>query len=156
MREGAGEGSGTGRGFFMRRFEEPTLGLLRVMAALMFMEHGVAKLFGWLGGWRGEPGATAPLFSLSGLAGVLETFGGMLLAIGLFTRPVAFVLSGLMAAAYFKAHAPDGFWPMLNRGELAAVYCFLFFYLSARGGGRYSVDGVLARRKAPVRVDARS
>ena len=153
MRDGVGEGRGTGRAFFMSRFEEPTLALLRVVAALMFMQHGVQKLFGWLGGWRGDPGATAPLFSQSGLAGVLEVFGGALLAMGLFTRPVAFILSGMMAVAYFQSHAPNGFWPILNRGELAALYCFLFFYFSARGGGRYSVDGVLARRRQAERLD---
>ncbi|HEU0301387.1 MAG TPA: DoxX family protein [Longimicrobium sp.] len=151
MRDGVG--SGTGRAFFMSRFEEPTLALLRVMAGLMFMQHGVQKLFGWLGGWRGDPGATAPLFSQPGLAGVLEVFGGALFAMGLFTRPVAFVLSGMMAVAYFKSHAPDGFWPLLNRGELAALYCFLFFYFSARGAGPHSVDGLLARRKRTGRLD---
>lgn len=153
LRDGAGDGRGTGRAFFMSRFEEPTLALLRVMAGLMFMQHGVQKLFGWLGGWRGDPGATAPLVSLSGLAGVLEVFGGALFVLGLFTRPVAFILSGMMAVAYFRAHAPDGFWPILNRGELAALYCFVYFYFSARGAGPYSVDGLLSRRKQARRVD---
>ena len=78
--------------------------------------------------------------SLSGVAGVLELFGGLLLLLGLFTRPVAFVLSGLMAFAYFIAHAPQGFWPLLNRGELAALYSFVFLYLAAAGGGPWSLD----------------
>ena len=134
--------------FFMSRFEDATLALLRVVAGLMLMQHGVQKLFGWLGGYRGEPGNTAELVSRAGLAGVLETFVAALLVIGLFTRPVAFLLSGLMAFAYFLSHAPDGFWPILNRGELAALYCFVFFYLSARGGGRYSVDALRGDRTA--------
>lgn len=143
--------------FFMSRFEDAALALLRVMAGLMLMQHGVQKLFGALGGYRGEPGNTAELVSRAGLAGVLETFVAALLVIGLFTRPVAFLLSGLMAFAYFIAHAPDGFWPILNRGELAALYCFVFFYLSARGGGRYSIDALRGDRttgpsRAPVEV----
>jgi putative oxidoreductase len=84
---------------------------------------------------------------LSLTAGILEFFGGLLLLVGLFTRPVAFILSGMMAVAYFMAHAPDGFWPLLNRGELAALYCFVFLYLSAAGGGPWSLDA-LRRRKS--------
>ena len=141
------------RTFFMARFENATLALLRVMAGLMFMQHGAQKLFGLLGGWRGEPGATAPLLSQAGLAGVLEVFVGALIVLGLFTRPVAFILSGMMAVAYFQSHAPDAFWPIVNRGELAALYCFVFFYFSARGAGPYSVDAILARRKQSRRLD---
>ena len=141
------------REFFMHRFTDSTLALLRVMAGWMFMQHGVQKLFGWLGGWRGEPGATAPLVSQAGLAGVLEVFGGALIVLGLFTRPVAFLLSGMMAVAYFQSHAPDGFWPIQNRGELAALYCFVFLYFSARGAGPYSVDGILTKRRNAPRMD---
>jgi putative oxidoreductase len=141
------------RTFFMRRFEGATLALLRVMAGLMFMQHGVQKLFGELGGWRGEPGNTAPLVSQAGLAGVLEVFGGALIVIGLFTRPVAFVLSGMMAVAYFQAHAPDSFWPIVNRGELAALYCFVFLFFSARGAGPLSVDARLERRRNAPKMD---
>jgi putative oxidoreductase len=86
------------------------------------------------------------LWSLSGVAGLLELVGGFLLLLGLFTRPVAFVLSGLMASAYFIAHAPDDFWPIVNRGELAALYCFVFLYLAAAGGGSWSVDRWLRRK----------
>lgn len=136
-----------GRQFFMHRYEEATLALLRVISGLMLMQHGVQKLFGELGGWRGNPGATAPLLSLSGVAGLLEIFVAPLLVVGLFTRPVAFLFSGMLSVAYFKVHAPDGFWPIVNRGELAALYCFLFFYISARGGGKYSVDAWLDRRR---------
>jgi putative oxidoreductase len=141
------------RTFFMARYPDATVTLLRLVAGLMFMEHGAQKLFGVLGGWRGTPGATAPLVSQAGLGGVLEVFGGFLFAIGLFTRPVAFVLSGMMAWAYFQAHAPDGFWPILNHGELAALYCFVFFYFSARGAGPYSVDAWLQHRRTAARMD---
>jgi len=134
------------RRFFMHRFEEAALALLRVVSGLMLMQHGAQKLFGELGGWRGTPGATAPLLSQSGLAGMLEMFVAPLLVAGLFTRPVAFLFSGMLAMAYFQSHAPDGFWPIVNRGELAALYCFVFFYLSARGGGKYSVDAWRERR----------
>ena len=140
--------------FFMSRFEEVTLALLRVMAGLMFMQHGAQKLFGWLKP-PDAPAGTAELFSMMGLAGVLEFFGGLLIALGLFTRPVAFILAGQMAAAYFMAHAPQGFWPILNQGELAALYCFVFLYFSARGGGRYSLDAVLERNRAPHAAPAR-
>jgi putative oxidoreductase len=82
---------------------------------------------------------------MAGVAGVLEIVGGILLLLGLFTRPVAFLLAGEMAAAYFIVHAPQGFWPLLNRGELAALYCFLFLYLAAAGGGPWSVDAARSR-----------
>lgn len=123
------------------------LNLLRITSGFLLMPHGAQKLFGMFGGFRGQPGATAPLFSLIGLAGVLEFFGGLAILLGLFTRPVAFVLSGLMAVAYFMAHAPKGFWPLLNRGELAAIYSFVFLFLAAAGGGELSIDGLLRKRK---------
>ena len=97
-------------------------------------------LFGALGGQAVQPG------SLAFAAGVLEGVGGLLVMLGLFTRPVAFLLSGQMAVAYFMAHAPKGFWPILNRGELAALYCFVFLYLSAAGPGPLSLDRVLRRK----------
>lgn len=131
-------------GFFMSRFEEAMLALLRVAAGVMFMQHGAQKLFGVLGG-MGGPGQTAPVASLMGLAGILEFLGGLLIVFGLLTRPVAFVLAGQMAVAYFTAHLPNSFWPILNQGELAALYCFVFLYFSARGGGRYSVDAMIGR-----------
>jgi putative oxidoreductase len=114
------------------------LSLLRIVAAFLFMTHGTQKLFGFPS--AGPPGATPPLLSLFGLAGVLETFGGFLLLIGLFTRPVAFVLSGQMAVAYFLSHAGQNFWPLLNRGEVTVLYCFLFLYFAATGGGPWSMD----------------
>ena len=112
------------------------LSVLRIVAAFLFMAHGTQK---WLGFPVARPNPTV-LWSLSGVAGLLELVGGFLLLLGLFTRPVAFVLSGLMAFAYFIAHAPNDFWPIVNRGELAALYCFVFLYLAAAGGGPWSID----------------
>jgi putative oxidoreductase len=108
------------------------------------MAHGTQKLFAWP---IDEPRDPAQLQSLMGLAGVLETFGGALLLVGWFTRPVAFLLAGEMAFAYFMSHAPRGFWPILNRGELPALYCFLFLYLAAAGAGPWSIDAVRLRRQ---------
>ncbi len=115
--------------------------LLRIVAGFLFACHGAQKLFGWLG----EDNVPA-LLSLRGVAGVIEFFGGTLIAVGLATSPVAFLASGQMAVAYFLRHAPDGFWPILNGGELAALYCFLFLYFSARGSGPLSLDAVLRRK----------
>ncbi len=112
------------------------LSILRIMAALLFIAHGTQKLLGFPPSERGTP----PLFSLMGLAGTLETFGGLLLLVGLFTRPVAFVLSGMMAVAYFMAHAPRSPFPVLNGGDAAILFCFVFFYLFTAGGGEWSVD----------------
>jgi putative oxidoreductase len=131
-------------------FDQVALALLRVMAGLMFIEHGVQKLFGMLGGYEKVAGATAPFLSLDWVGGNLETFGGLLLVLGLFTRPVAFLLSGYMAVAYFMVHAPNGFYPLLNNGEKAALYSFVFFYFFAAGGGRYSLDALLAGRRRRV------
>lgn len=119
------------------RWAPRLLSLLRVAAAFLFIAHGTQKLFAWP---VEEPREPAALLSLMGVAGVLETFGGLLLLLGLFTRPVAFILAGEMAVAYFKAHAPQGLWPILNGGELAALYCFLFLYLGAAGPGPWSLD----------------
>ena len=118
--------------------------LLRIVAALLFMAHGTQKLFAWP---IDEPRDPAPLLSLMGVAGVLETFGGALLLLGLFTRPVAFLLAGEMAVAYFMSHAPRGFWPILNGGELPALYCFVFLYLAAAGAGPWSIDAARSRRQ---------
>lgn len=118
------------------------LSVLRIVTALLFMEHGAQKLFGFL---ATQPGAPAPLFSMIGFAGVLEFFGGLLLLLGLFTRPVAFILSGQMAVAYFMVHAPQGFFPLQNKGELAVLYCFVFLYLAAAGAGTWSIDNLRRR-----------
>ena len=127
-------------------WSETALSVLRIVAAFMFMAHGMQKILGF-------PGAQPPQFqllSLVGLAGVLELVGGALLLVGLFTRPVAFVLSGEMAFAYFIAHAPHGFWPLINRGELAALYCFVFLFLAAAGPGPWSVDHWWRKRAGPT------
>lgn len=121
------------------------LSVLRIVAGFLFMQHGTQK-------WLAFPVARASpteLWTLSGAAGVLELGGGFLLLLGLFTRPVAFVLSGLMAFAYFIAHAPAGFWPIVNRGELAALYCFVFLYIAAAGGGPWSADRWLRKSDGP-------
>ena len=123
----------------INRWTPQLLSILRIVTAFLFVEHGMQKLLNF------PAPAKAPfeLMSLSGVSGVLELFGGALLLLGLFTRPVAFVLSGLMAFAYFIAHAPQGFWPLLNHGELAVLYCFIFLYMSAAGAGPWSLDNWL-------------
>ncbi|MDA1312371.1 MAG: DoxX family protein [Acidobacteria bacterium] len=125
-----------------RKLQEFTGNLLRIMAGFLLAPHGAQKLFGVLGK---EP--VESIVSLSGLAGVLEFFGGIALILGIFTRQAAFVLSGLMAAAYWMAHGTQAFWPILNRGELAALYCFVFLFLFAHGGGGFSIDGWLRSRR---------
>lgn len=122
--------------------EQVALNLLRIVAGFLFWQHGVQKLFGALGGEQ-----ISDFFGMMGLAGLLELVGGAMLVLGLFTRPVAFILSGEMAWAYFMTHAPQGFWPIMNRGELAALYAFLFLYIALRGGGVFSVDGILSLQK---------
>jgi putative oxidoreductase len=131
------------------RSSEPyLLSVLRVVAALLFIEPGSAKLFTFPVAIM-PGGGTAPALSLAWIAGLLEVVGGALLLVGLFTRPVAFVVSGEMAVAYFKGHAPHGFWPIVNHGQLAILFCFFWLYLSAAGPGSWSVDAVWHRRAAP-------
>lgn len=117
------------------------LSIQRIVIAFVFMQFGTAKLFA-LPGPLLPGGATVRVGSLPGIAGLLESVGGLLLLLGLFTRPVAFVLSGEMAVAYFTSHAPRGFWPVLNQGTPAVLFCFLFLYLSAAGPGPWSLDAV--------------
>lgn len=122
------------------------LSILRIVAALLFMQVGTAKLFAFPAAVM-PGGGTAPMGSLAWIAGFLEAFGGLFLLLGLFTRPVAFILSGEMAVAYFMGHAPQGFWPVLNQGTDAVFYCFLFLYLSAAGPGPWSLDARIERAK---------
>ena len=119
--------------------------VLRIMAALLFLAHGSAKLLGF----PASDMSPAPL-SLPWIAGVLELFGGAMLAVGIFTRPVAFLLSGQMAVAYFLAHAPQSFFPLLNGGDAAVLYCFVFLYLFFAGPGPWSLDAL--RRKPSARA----
>jgi putative oxidoreductase len=127
---------------WLGRYSEAAYALLRIVAGLLFACHGSQKLLGFPGAKNG----TVQLGSFMGLAGVIELVGGLLIALGLFTGVAAFLASGQMAVAYFKAHAPDSFWPILNHGELAVLYCFLFLYIATRGGGRYAVDAAFRRQ----------
>jgi putative oxidoreductase len=125
-------------------FQPYALSLLRVVAGFTFSLHGFQKLFGLFGGLGGR-GAAAHLASFLGFAAVLETVGGLLILLGLFTRPVAFVLCGEMAFAYFRQHAPRGFWPIVNGGELAVLYCFIFLLLCVAGPGPISLDRLVRK-----------
>jgi putative oxidoreductase len=127
----------------LERYEPELRSLMRIMVGFTFSQHGWQKFFGALGGMGGHP---ADLYSALGFAGVLETFGGALIMLGLLTRPVAFLLSGEMAFGYFRAHSPQGFWPLLNGGELAVFYSFFFLWLSSKGAGPWSVDRMLGRK----------
>ena len=117
-------------------YQPQVLAVLRIMTALLFIEHGTQKFFDF-------PAAAQPfgnLMNLTGLAGLLEIGGGLLVLVGLFTRPVAFVLCGFMAVAYFMAHAPQSFFPVNNRGDAAILFCFVFLYLTAAGPGAFALD----------------
>jgi putative oxidoreductase len=137
--------SNPGPGGPLARFAPVLLSALRIVATFLYMEHGAQKLFAFPSSVL-PTGGTVPLYSLFGFAGLLEVLGGALLLLGLFTQPIAFLLSGEMAVAYFMAHAPGGFWPVLNHGEPAVLYCFIFLYLAAAGGGSLSLDALGARR----------
>jgi putative oxidoreductase len=130
------------------------LSILRIMVGLLYMEHGLAKVLGF----PLQPNhAPYSLFSLNpGFQGLLELVGGLLLALGLFTRPVAFILAGNMAVAYFMAHASRGFFPLLNGGELAIVYCFVFLYFWVAGGGEWSLDRLRATASASALSPSRA
>lgn len=124
-------------GGFFATWSPRLLSMLRIVTGLLFLQHGMAKLIGF-------PHVAAfdnlQLFTLLGLSGVLELVGGLLVTLGLFTRPTAFVLSGMMAVAYFMVHAPQNVFPLINQGELAVLYCFVFLYLAAAGPGPWSLD----------------
>jgi putative oxidoreductase len=128
------------------RYSAEIYALMRLVAGLLFACHGAQKLFGVLGGVD-KAGTTVPLGSLMGMAGVIEFFGGLLIALGVFAGTVAFVCSGEMAAAYFMVHFPRGFWPIANGGELAALYAFVFLYIASRGSGAWSVDAMRTQRR---------
>ncbi|MBX3170784.1 MAG: DoxX family protein [Candidatus Eremiobacteraeota bacterium] len=130
--------------FFMHRWQPEVHALLRIVLGFLFACHGAQKLLGLP---HPPPNGTVELLSFMGFAGALELVGGLMIMVGLFTRPVAFLLSGMMAVAYFMAHQPQGALPITNKGEPAVLYCFAFFFLSAAGGGLYSLDAYLERRK---------
>ena len=129
----------------MTRATQATHVLLRVVAGVLFLQHGGQKLFGWFGGVDGASGGTVQLMSQMGLAGVLELFGGTAIALGLLTRPVAFLLSGEMAVAYFQAHQPHGPWPIQNHGEVPVLFSFIFLFLAAHGARGFSLDALRQR-----------
>jgi len=124
---------------FLSRHQDLLYAVLRIVAGFLFLQHGLQKCFGLLGGQV----ATAPLMVA---AGWIELVAGALIAIGLLTPYAAFLASGEMAVAYFQAHAPNGFWPVMNRGELAALYCFVFLYIAARGSGMLSIDRLRGKK----------
>jgi putative oxidoreductase len=124
--------------------------LLRVVTGLLFFQVGSMKLFGWFGGMPG--GGTARLMSQVGIGGVLEVFGGILILLGLVTRPVAFILSGEMAVAYWQFHAPHGAWPILNQGQPAVLFCFIFLYMATQGAGEWSLDALIRRKRVALRI----
>ncbi len=124
---------------FLTKFSPQIYALLRIVAGFLFLCHGGQKLFGWFGG---EAQTGVPLMLV---AGIIEFGGGLLIAIGFQTRIAAFLSSGLMASAYFMAHAKEGLLPIVNHGELAVIYCFLFLYLAARGSGVWSVDQAMGK-----------
>lgn len=119
---------------------------LRIVSAFLFMQTGTMKLFAFPVGVPPN-GGTVPMMSQAWIGGVLEVFGGALLLLGLFTRPVAFILAGEMAVAYFQFHAPKGFWSVMNGGQPAILYCFIWLYLSAAGPGPWSLDAMRGRRR---------
>src|SRR5262249_48790410 len=128
------------------------LSLLRIVAALVYWQHGLQKLFNFPPSPRGP--MTFALGSLIGVAGVIETVAGVLLIVGLFTRPVAFIACGEMAVAYFKAHFPRGFFPINNMGETPVLLCFIFLLLVFAGAGPWSLDALITKRRSPVRIRA--
>jgi putative oxidoreductase len=128
-----------------RTWSPQLLSILRIIAAFLFFQFGSAKWFAFPAAVM-PGGGTAAIGSLAWIAAVLEVVGGTLLFLGVFTRPVAFILAGEMAVAYFYGHAPSGFWPLLNQGAPAVIFCFVFLYFSAAGAGPWSLDAIWGRR----------
>jgi putative oxidoreductase len=131
---------------FLGRYSDYLYALMRIIVGLLFACNGARKLFGVFGGMGGT-GEAAPLFSQMGLAGIIEFFGGLLIAMGLFTGYAAFIASGEMAVAYFQNHFPKGFWPLLNTGERAVFYCFVFLYIASRGAVAWGIDRAFRQRR---------
>jgi putative oxidoreductase len=132
---------------WLSRFQPQLLALLRIFAALLFMEHGTAKLFHFP---VAQPGVPSPLPPLLVAAALIEVAGGILVTIGLFARAAAFLMSGEIAIGYFMMHFPRSFWPIVNMGEAAILYCFIFLYIAGAGAGAWSIDALRAK-KSPIR-----
>jgi len=131
----------------LSRCSQVAYALLRIVAGLLFIQTGSVILFGWFGGMPGQPpGHTPDLLSQVGIGGLLEFCGGLAIVLGFGTRPVAFILSGMMAVAYWQFHAPHGLWPVQNQGMPAILFCFIYLYMAAQGGGPWSLDAVLRRK----------
>jgi len=128
------------------RAVQVTVFLLRVVAGLLFLQAGGMKIFDWFGGVPAQFGGHPKMWSQTWIGGVLEFYGGAAILLGVFTRPVAFLLSGEMAVAYFQFHQPNGFWPIQNHGESAVLFCFIFLFFAAYGAGEWSVDAFLRKR----------
>src|SRR5206468_12342811 len=129
---------------------EITYFLLRVVSGFLFFQAGAAILFGWFGGMPGPPESKPPLLSQIGIGGGLEFFGGLAIMLGLLTRPIAFLLSGEMAVAYWQFHAPHGGWPLQNQGIPAVLFCFIFLYMAGQGGGDWSLDAMIRLKRQRV------
>jgi putative oxidoreductase len=135
-----------------RRAVKAAYFLLRVVSGFLLMQAGGLILFGWYGGM--PEGQTVSLVSQTGIGGILEFFGGILIILGLATRPVAFILSGMMGVAYWQFHAPLGRWPIQNNGMPAVLLCFIFLYMAARGAGEWSLDALVRRKsRSPLTID---
>ncbi len=134
----------------MDRVRQVTFVLLRIVAGLLFLQAGGMKMFDWFGGVPAQYGGHPAFMSQTWIGGALEFYGGIAILLGLFTQPVAFILSGEMAVAYFQFHQPGGFWPIQNHGEPAVLLCFIFLFFAAHGAGDWSIDAILRRKaKAP-------
>lgn len=131
----------------MDKAKQITLFLLRVVSGLLFMQAGGMKILNWFGGVPAQFGGKPALLSQMGIGGLLELVGGAMILLGLFTRPVAFILAGEMAVAYFQFHQPNGFWPIQNHGEPAVLFCFIFLLYAAYGGGAWSLDAFCCKKR---------
>jgi len=131
------------------RADQITYFLLRVISGVLFIQFGGLILFGWFGGVPGQPG-TPSLVSQTGIGGLLEFFGGIAIVLGLGTQPLGFILSGMMAVAYWQFHAPNGVSPVQNQGVPAVLFCFIYLYIAARGGGDWSLDALLRRKRTEM------